>query len=79
MATSTLTARFDCPLLRVTDIICLHPRAGHCCERGGERTHFILVRRSGFRYHINGKVVVGHSTSTLLYRAGDTYRDIYPF
>ncbi|WP_158883919.1 AraC family transcriptional regulator [Rhodanobacter sp. L36] len=79
MSLSTLTTLFDSPLLRVTDIVCRHPRGGCGCERGDERTHLTMIRRNGFGYHARGKVVIGDSTTALLYRGGDSYRISHPF
>jgi len=79
MNTSTLTVRFSSPLLRITDVVCRHPRGGCGCERGGERTHLALLRRRGFGYHVNGRSVIGDPATALLYRAGDTYRISHPF
>ncbi|MEP6899204.1 MAG: AraC family transcriptional regulator [Rhodanobacter sp.] len=79
MSLSTVTVMYDSPLLRVTDIACRHPRGGCGCERGGERTHLTMLRRSGFGYHVNGRMLIGDPTMALLYRAGDSYRISHPF
>lgn len=74
-----LTVIFESPLVRVTDVVCRHPRGGCGCERGGERTHLTLLRRGGFGYHVHGAVHVGDPTMALLHRAGDSYRISHPF
>jgi AraC family transcriptional regulator len=79
MSLSHLKVIFDSPLVRVTDIVCRHPRGGCGCERGGERTHLTLLRRGGFGYHVHGEVHVGDPAVALLHRAGDSYRISHPF
>lgn len=79
MSLADVTVLFDSPLLRITGIVCRHPRGGCGCERGDERTHLALLRRGGFGYHLRGAAYVGDPATALLYRAGDSYRISHPF
>ena len=78
MSLAALSTLFASPLVTVTDCDCHAPRGGAGAERGGERTHFAIVRRGAFTYHVRGERFIADPGTAVAYHEGDVYRISHP-
>jgi hypothetical protein len=68
----------DSEHVALREIACKSPRSGPGQPRGGESSHFVLVRRGAFAAHLGRRIYVADPCTALISWADTDYRISHP-